>query len=129
MAEHHEVSRPGRGSVRVGHLGAGLGGEPLGALGIQVGHHQVDRATGAPPAAGERGGHVPRPYQPDLHSPGEYGATASGLVEEAFFDEPGPLFGGDLDVPGGEQEDLVGDPLHATVERVCEPRGEVDQAL
>src|SRR5207247_145921 len=53
----------------------------------------------------------------------------SALVEEALFDETSALFGRDLDVARGEQEHLVGDPLHPAVERVGEPAGEVDQAL
>ena len=51
------------------------------------------------------------------------------LVEEALLDQPRALLGRDLDVARREQEHLVGDPLHAAVERVGEARGEVDQAL
>src|SRR5579883_1097979 len=55
---------------------------------------------------------------------------ASGLVEEAAaLERAGALLGGELDVPRGEQEDLVGDALHAAVERVGEPAREVDQPL
>src|SRR6266540_2110382 len=53
----------------------------------------------------------------------------SGLVEEALFDEAGPLLRADLDVARGEEEHLVGDPLHPAVERVGQAAGEVDQAL
>src|SRR3954453_2216332 len=53
----------------------------------------------------------------------------SGLVEEALLYETGALLRGDLDVARREQEDLVGDPLHAAVERVGEARGEVDETL
>ena len=53
----------------------------------------------------------------------------SGLVEEALLDQPRALLGRDLDVARREQEDLVGDPLHAAVERVGQAGGEVDQAL
>src|SRR5438309_1027829 len=38
------------------------------------------------------------------------------LVEEALLDQPGALFGRDLDVARSEQEDLVGDALHAAFE-------------
>src|SRR5438132_11000022 len=52
------------------------------------------------------------------------------LVEEAAeLEEPRALLGGDLDVARCEKEDLVGDPLHAAVERVCQAAGEVDQPL
>src|SRR5450759_5008280 len=54
---------------------------------------------------------------------------SSGLIEEALLDQPRSLLGGDLDGAGGEHEDLVGDALHAPVERVGEARGEVDEAL
>src|SRR5919197_2752149 len=53
----------------------------------------------------------------------------STLVEEALLQEPRALLGGDLDVARRQQEHLVGDPLHAAVERVREPAREVDQAL
>src|SRR5918994_3904828 len=52
----------------------------------------------------------------------------SGLVEEALLDQPRALLRRDLDVARREQEDLVGDPLHAAVERVGEAGREVDQA-
>ena len=53
-----------------------------------------------------------------------------GLVEEAAaLEEPGALLGRDLDVARRQQEDLVGDPLHAAVERVREAAREVDQPL
>ena len=52
------------------------------------------------------------------------------LVEEAAaLEQPGALLGGDLDVARGQQEDLVGDALHAAVQGVGQPAGEVDQAL
>src|SRR5215212_10199313 len=52
------------------------------------------------------------------------------LVEEAAaLQEAGALLGGDLDVPGREQEDLVRHPLHAAVEGVGEAAGEVDESL
>src|SRR3954454_2435601 len=52
------------------------------------------------------------------------------LVEEAAaFQQGGSLLRRDLDVARREQEDLVGDPLHAAVQRVGEPAREVDQPL
>src|SRR4051812_10006065 len=63
---------------------------------------------------------------PDPMSPIRMG---SGLVEEALFDQRCALLRGDLDVARREHEHLVGDPLHAAVERVGQPAGEVDEAL
>src|SRR3954449_9098213 len=51
----------------------------------------------------------------------------SGLVEEAGVEVARLVLGGQLDVLGRQQEDLVGDSLHAALERVGEARGEVDQ--
>src|SRR5688500_4083628 len=52
------------------------------------------------------------------------------LVEEAAALEHARAFlGGDFDVARRQQEDLVGDALHAAVERVGEPAREVDQSL
>src|SRR4029079_10159260 len=51
------------------------------------------------------------------------------LVEEAPLEHPRPVLGGELDVARREQEDLVGDPLHPTVEGVRETARKVDQAL
>src|SRR6476619_4655465 len=52
------------------------------------------------------------------------------LVEEAAaLKQARPLFGGDLDVARRQQEDLVGDALHAAVEGIREPAREVDQPL
>src|SRR4029077_20322569 len=53
----------------------------------------------------------------------------SGLVEEAGVEVARLILGRQFDVLGREQEDLVGDALHPPLERVGEPRGEVDQAL
>src|SRR4051812_11479996 len=54
----------------------------------------------------------------------------SGLVEEAAaLQQCGALLRRDLDVARGEQEDLVGDTLHAAVEGVGEAAREVDQPL
>src|SRR4051812_21343844 len=56
--------------------------------------------------------------------------AALSLVEEAAaLEQARPLLGRDLNVSRREQEDLVGDPLHAAVECVGEAAGEVDQAL
>src|SRR3954447_451425 len=57
------------------------------------------------------------------------GALLLCLVEEAPLEHPRPVFGGQLDVARSEQEDLVGDALHAAVERVREAAREVDQPL
>src|SRR6478752_840254 len=52
------------------------------------------------------------------------------LVEEAAaLEEGSALLGGDLYVSRREQEDLVGDALHAAVERVGQAAREIDQAL
>src|SRR5690242_18565047 len=52
------------------------------------------------------------------------------LVEEATaLEEPCALLGRHLDVSRRKEEDLVSDPLHASVERVREAAAEVDQAL
>src|SRR4051794_24564481 len=52
------------------------------------------------------------------------------LVEEAAaLEQGGSLLGGDLDVAGRQEEDLVGHPLHPAVQRVGEATREVDQAL
>src|ERR1700751_1054181 len=51
------------------------------------------------------------------------------VFEEAALEHPRPVLGRELDVGRREEEDLVGDPLHPSVERVREPAGEVDQPL
>src|SRR5581483_3021940 len=73
---------------------------------------------------------LPAPAKPTFtaHSLLSAGA-ALGLVEEALLDEARLLLGRDLDVARREQEGLVGDLLHAAVERVGEAGGEVDQPL
>src|SRR5947199_293906 len=55
--------------------------------------------------------------------------AGSALVEEPLFEQPCALFRRDLDVARGEQEHLVGDPLHPAVECVGQAAREVDQAL
>src|SRR4051812_742890 len=62
-------------------------------------------------------------------APATDGRARLGLVEEALLDQPRPLLRTHLDVARREQEHLVGDPLHAAVERVRQAGGEVDQAL
>src|ERR1700710_2085209 len=76
-------------------------------------------ATSAPSSSSVsmRGGYATRPD------------GRSGLVEEARVEVARLVLGGQLDVLGREQEDLVGDALHAALERVGEPGGEVDQPL
>src|SRR5919106_4630701 len=52
------------------------------------------------------------------------------LVEEAAsLEHPRAFLGGDLDVLRRQQEDLVGDALHAAVERVGQAAREIDQPL
>src|SRR3954468_13991769 len=80
-------------------------------------------STGSPHPRASARAMLPAPISPMVK------AQASGLVEEALFDQPGALLRGDLDVARREHEHLVGDPLHATVERVGQPAGEIDQAL
>src|SRR6478672_3283555 len=64
-----------------------------------------------------------------LPAPMRPSTTVSALVEEALLDELRAFLSRDLDVARREHEDLVGDPLHAAVEGVGEPAGEVDEAL
>src|SRR4029077_15450373 len=53
-----------------------------------------------------------------------------GLVEEAAaLEHPRAFFGGHLDVSRWQEEDLVGNALHAAVERVRETAAKVDEAL
>src|SRR5919198_6715680 len=55
---------------------------------------------------------------------------ASGLVEEAAaLEQLRALLGRHLDVSRREEENLVGDSLHAAVERVRESAREIDQPL
>src|SRR4051812_9039821 len=66
------------------------------------------------------------PMTPDSAPPQEF----LGLVEEAAaFEQSRAFLRGDLHVPRCEEEDLVGDALHAAVERVRQAAGEVDQPL
>ena len=130
VAEHHEVARRDDLGVRSRRAcAAELRGERLRARGVDVRAH--DRLA-QPPR--KRRGHVARADEPDPHDATTLqGPTrpspASGLVEEALLDQLRAFLGRDLDVARREHEDLVGDPLHAAVERVREAAGEVDQAL
>src|SRR3954447_7652029 len=66
----------------------------------------------------------------NMAPPSRPGLVLLRLVEEAAaLEQRCSLFGGDLHVPGREEEDFVGDALHAAVQRVREPAREVDQAL
>src|SRR5919108_5831913 len=56
-------------------------------------------------------------------------AIGLALVEESLLDELRALLRGDLDVARREHEDLVGDALHPTVERVGQAAREVDEPL
>src|SRR5436190_15417156 len=78
-------------------------------------------STGRPQPRASPRAMLPAPMRPST--------TGSALVEEALFDELRALLRRDLDVARREHEDLVGDPLHAAVEGVGEPAGEVDEAL
>src|SRR4051794_21115121 len=80
-------------------------------------------STGSPHPRASARAMLPAPISPMVK------AQASGLVEEALFDQPRALLRGDLDVARREHEHLVGDPLHAAVERVGQPAREVDEAL
>src|SRR5919202_2405481 len=71
---------------------------------------------------------APDPMRP-IFTPSETSPRRLALVEEALLDELRALLGGDLDVARREHEHLVGDALHAAVERVREPAREVDEAL
>src|SRR5687768_7576893 len=82
-----------------------------------------DARTGSPHPRASAPAMFPAPMNPTCMRP-----ESLGLVEEALLDERGALLGGDLDVARGEQEHLVGDPLHAPVQRVRQPRHEVDEA-
>src|SRR6266540_7508377 len=54
----------------------------------------------------------------------------SCLIEEAaLFEKARAFLGGDLHVARRQQEHLVGDSLHASIEGVCQPAPEVDQPL
>src|SRR5919198_4718470 len=86
-------------------------------------------STGSPMPRASADAMFPAPMRPSFIAPEAYPATNSALVEEALLDQPGALLRRDLDVARCEQEDLVGDPLHAAVERVGEAGGEVDQPL
>src|SRR5437588_1939651 len=62
--------------------------------------------------------------------PSRPGLLLLRLVEEAAaLEESGPLLGRYLDVSRRQQEDLVGDALHAAVQCIGEPAREVDQAF
>src|SRR5207344_2603227 len=51
------------------------------------------------------------------------------VVEAASLDRASAFLGGELDVARRQEEDLVGDALHAPVERIREPAREVDEPL
>src|SRR3954451_1552565 len=87
-------------------------------------------STGSPQPRAIARAMFPAPISP-IRTVGTLGPPAAGLalVEEALLDQFGALLGRDLDVARREEEHLVGDPLHAAVERVGEAAGEVDQPL
>src|SRR4051795_3099036 len=78
-------------------------------------------STGRPQPRASPRAMLPAPMRPST--------TGSALVEESLFDELRAFLSRDLDVARREHEDLVGDPLHAAIEGVGEPAGEVDEAL
>src|SRR4051794_4726413 len=85
-------------------------------------------STGSPQPRASAAAMFPAPIRPTFM--GRHGTErGSGLVEEALLDQPRALLRRDLDVARREQEDLLGDLLHAAVERVGKARGEVDEAL
>src|SRR3954471_12319697 len=78
-------------------------------------------STGRPQPRASPRAMLPAPMRPST--------TGSALVEEDLFDVLRAFLSRDLDVSRREHEYLVGDPLHAAVEGVGEPAGEVDEAL
>src|SRR3954447_5562109 len=87
-------------------------------------------STGSPQPRAIARAMFPAPISP-IRTVGTLGPPAAGLalVEEALLDELGALLGRHLHVARREEEHLVGDPLHAAVERVGEAAGEVDEPL
>src|SRR3954464_13347376 len=83
------------------------------------------QSTGSPQPRASARAMLPAPMNPTCMARD----VISGLVEEALLDQARTFLRGDLDVARREQEDLVGDLLHAAVERVGEAGREVDQAL
>ncbi len=85
--------------------------------------------------AGGLGSELQQHSEPDGHKGGggDDGGRATRdlrLVEKAAaLEQLSALLGGDLDVRRRQQEDLVGDPLHTSVEGVRQSAREVDQAL
>ena len=135
VAEEHEIHALRELAVAVDTLAAKLVDQRLCAPRTSVGAEH-----GRTPATRNRARHVARAYESDLHQGEAYlrcwasadaptPAQALRLIEEALLDQTCALVGGDFDVLRGQQEDLVGDPLHAAIERVGESAGEVDQAL
>src|SRR5205085_5825234 len=69
------------------------------------------------------------PMSPDSALGPEFLALLRLVEEAAALEEARSLLGGDLDVARREEEDLVGDALHAAVEGIRQPTREVDQPL
>src|SRR3954471_11559237 len=69
------------------------------------------------------------PMSPDSAPPVEFLALLRLVEEAAALEEARSLLGGDLDVARREEEDLVGNALHAAVEGVRQAAREVDQPL
>src|SRR6187549_427032 len=72
---------------------------------------------------------VSRPDRLFLWGQTPKGQTLGRVEEAAALEQACALFRRHFDVAWRQQEDLVGDALHAAVQGVREPAGEVDQAL
>src|SRR5689334_9951498 len=87
-------------------------------------------STGSPNPRASAEAMFPAPIRPICIAPKDTcGPSGLRLVEEALLDQARALLRGHLDVARREEENLVGDALHAAVERVREAGREVDQAL
>src|SRR6185436_10891172 len=98
--------------IRAGDSAADRIGERLRSVAVDIGHDH-----GLVPAAHEGARHVSCADYADLHR-SDVNRRSLRLVEEALLDQPRALLRRYLDVARSEKEDLVGDALHAAVERV-----------
>ena len=121
VGEDHDDRRARRAPVGLDGLAAELRRQRRRAARAGVGAQH-----GIAPAARERPRHVPAPMKPTCMAAGR---ESQDWLKKPFSISARALLRGDLDVARREQEHLVGDPLHAAVERVGEAGGEVDQAL
>src|SRR4051794_40950088 len=67
------------------------------------------------------------PMSPDSAPQPEFLALLRLVEEAAALEEARALLRRDLDVPRRQEEDLVGDALHAAVERVRQSARKIDQ--